>query len=349
MDWDTIASLVALESDVSDAEDIALLGLCTIDTEMEFRGLESFTDDEVRQMCRFHKEDIRQLRDALGIPAELTTEPERYRMNGDDAVMITLRRFVYPNRLSDLSTVFGVRKSKLSSCINTVVNMVHEKWSHLLGYHVSRFEPNKLSQYADAITLAGCPIPRCIGFIDGTVRPVCRPSRNQGAIYNGHKRLHGLKFQSIMTPDGIISYLDGPYTGNRHDSAILVMSGLLDLMRDRMRDEKGPYCIFGDSGYPVCPQLLCPYKGANLTADQTSFNSVMSRHRITVEWGFGQVLNNFAFLDFRKNQKLLLQPVGKYYAVGVLFTNCLTALYGSNVCRAFNTQPPRLREYLSPP
>ena len=43
----------------------------------------------------------------------------------------------------------------------------------------------------------------------------------------------------------------------------------------------------------------------------------MSKHSIQkcVEWGFGKICLTFAYLDFKKNLKVLLQPVGKYYLV----------------------------------
>ena len=67
-----------------------------------------------------------------------------------------------------------------------------------------------------------------MGFVDGTVRPICRPNRNQWEVYNGHKRVHSLKFQSVVAPNAIIANLFGPVKGKRHDAAMLVMSGLLD-------------------------------------------------------------------------------------------------------------------------
>ena len=36
----------------------------------------------------------------------------------------------------------------------------------------------------------------------------------------GHKPTHGLKFQSVMTPNGLIASLSGPYEGKRHDALI---------------------------------------------------------------------------------------------------------------------------------
>ena len=38
------------------------------------------------------------------------------------------------------------------------------------------------------------PLTNCWGFIDGTVRPVSKPGMYQRVLYNGHKRVHALKF-----------------------------------------------------------------------------------------------------------------------------------------------------------
>ena len=64
-------------------------------------------------------------------------------------------------------------------------------------------------------------------FVDGTVRPICRPGKNQRVVYNGCKRVHALKFQSAVAPNGLIANLYGPVEGRRHNSAVLAMSGLL--------------------------------------------------------------------------------------------------------------------------
>ena len=70
--------------------------------------------------------------------------------------------------------------------------------------------PVKLEQYAEAISLKGAALNNCFGFIDGTVRPICRPGKNQRLVYNGHKRVHALKFQSVTLPSGIIAQIFGP-------------------------------------------------------------------------------------------------------------------------------------------
>ncbi len=47
-------------------------------------------------------------------------------------------------------------------------------------------------------------------------------------VYNGHKRVHSLKFQSVVVPNWLIANLYGPVEERRHDAAMLVMSGLMD-------------------------------------------------------------------------------------------------------------------------
>ena len=53
-------------------------------------------------------------------------------------------------------------------------------------------------------------LENCWGFIDGTVRPICRPGENQKVVYNGHKRVHALKYQSVVAANGLVANLYGP-------------------------------------------------------------------------------------------------------------------------------------------
>lgn len=108
------------------------------------------------------------------------------------------------------------------------------------------------------------------------------------------------------------------------------------------------YCIYGDPAYPLRPLLMRPYGGATLTAQQQLFNEGMSTVRQAVEWGFGKVIAEFAFVDFRKNQKILLQNVGQMYRVATLLTNCHTCLYGSQTGMYFGLCAPLLEDYLVP-
>ena len=79
-----------------------------------------------------------------------------------------------------------------------------------------------LQEYVNAISRQGSPLTNCFGFVDGTVRPICRPGEKQRIVYNGHKRVHALKFQSVALPDGLIGNLYGPVEGRCHDAGMLL-------------------------------------------------------------------------------------------------------------------------------
>ena len=66
------------------------------------------------------------------------------------------------------------------------------------------------------------------GFVDGTVRPICRTGENQRLVYNGHiKRVHALKFQAVALHNGLIGRLFGPMGKTSYSykvSFVLVLS-----------------------------------------------------------------------------------------------------------------------------
>ena len=70
------------------------------------------------------------------------------------------------------------------------------------------------SQSTDAVSDKGAALDNCFGFVDGTVRPICRLGENQRMVYNGHKRVHALKFQAVAVPNGLIGQLFGPVGKN---------------------------------------------------------------------------------------------------------------------------------------
>lgn len=153
----------------------------------------------------------------------------------------------------------------------------------------------------------GAPLGNCFGFVDGTVRPISRLDENQRIVYNGHKRvLHALKFQSVAVPNGLIANLFGLVKSRRHDAGMLDESGLLtDLQRHCHTTHGEQLCIYGDSAYPLRPELMCPFRegdyGRPLTPRMLAFNTAMSSVRVSVEWLFGDITNYFRFIDFKKN------------------------------------------------
>ncbi len=198
--------------------------------------------------------------------------------------------------------------------------------------------------FCQAIHAKGAALANVFGFIDGTTVQICRPSQGQEEAFSGHKRYHALKFQHVMLPNGIIGHSFGPFAGRHNDAAMYRDSGL-DAELQTMQLNGQQLALFGDGGYANCPWLHTPFRG-QMTQEQTAFNEMMSSVHISVEWGFAKVKTLFAFTNFYCNQKLFLQPLGKYFTAATLLANCHTCLYGSEILSYFGVTPPTLEEYL---
>ena len=136
----------------------------------------------------------------------------------------------------------------LSLNFNTMLMWIRRRWGHLLkdpfaqGFFSA--ERERVATYSTKITENVGPDLHVWGFIDGTVRPICRPVRDQQQFYNGHERVHALKYQVVVTLEGMIAHLFGPVEGRRHDAGVLAETGLLQQLAAHMDDPHGvPYAL----------------------------------------------------------------------------------------------------------
>ena len=76
------------------------------------------------------------------------------------------------------------------------------------------------------------------------------------------------------------------------------------------------------------------------------YNKAMSEVRVPVEWLFGDIINSFKFLVYKKNLKISLSSVGKCnYHVCALLRNAITCLYGNQTYELYDLEPPTQEEY----
>ena len=130
---------------------------------------------------------------------------KRSAAEGLEGLCLMLKRMSFPCRYSDVIYRFGRPVPVLSMITNQAVDYVYQAHGHRITHGNNQLlNPAALQAYADAIRGAGAPLEHCFGFIDGTVRPISKPKENQSTVYNGHKRVHALKFQSVAMPNGLI-------------------------------------------------------------------------------------------------------------------------------------------------
>ena len=165
---------------------------------------------------RFSIEEICRLATLLRLHAI----PWRRRLNPnpETALCVVLACLAYPSRWSRCSELFGRSPAWLSTIFNDVVGYLVQEFKGLLQWH-PQLTYEQMQVYAKAVeAISDCP--RIWGFVDGTFRGFSRPGASNEAqrrAYSGHKRQHGQNFQAIVTPNGLVSSLIGPFFGPTND------------------------------------------------------------------------------------------------------------------------------------
>jgi DDE superfamily endonuclease len=179
-----------------------------------------------------------------------------------------------------------------------------------------------------------------------TLRPTQRPSRFQRLLCSGHKRHHGLKFQSVVTPDGLFASMFGPICGNRHDSYMLRESNILSALEEMMPIDGVVYSLYGDPAYPQSRLLFGGFRYPHPNSPEAAWNQQLSRVREAVEWNFKETIAQFRFLDHEPEMKVFKMPVGLYFFVATFLCNIHSVLYGNQAASYFDAEMMTFDEYL---
>ena len=182
--------------------------------------LDKLSDEESKAEFRFYKSDIFELADILRLPDQITFY-NGIVVESIPAFCILLKRLACLCRYSDLIPRFARPVPQLSIISNHMIDLIYGVWGNFLsGLNQPWLAPGSLQNFADSVHQAGVALDNCWGFVDGTVRAISRPLENQRVVYNGHKRVHSLKYQAVVTPNGLIANLYGPVEGKRHDAGM---------------------------------------------------------------------------------------------------------------------------------
>ena len=118
-----------------------------------------------------------------------------------ETLCIFPKRFAQPCRYVDMIPRFGRPEPQLRMISNAVMNESYQTWNRLLtDLNQDWLSPNHLEEFAAAVHNRGAALDNCWGFVDGTVRPICRPGQNQKCLYNGHKKSMLKSFNLLQHP-----------------------------------------------------------------------------------------------------------------------------------------------------
>ncbi|KAI8641964.1 hypothetical protein BD408DRAFT_316204, partial [Parasitella parasitica] len=99
-------------------------------------------------------------------------------------------------------------------------------WSLMNRNSQKKTESDFQKQFSKAIFEREAYYSHIVGFIDGIMQHICRPTGNtaQKNMYNDWKHIHCNKLQATSTTDGITTSLCGPYVKRRNYRGMLIES-----------------------------------------------------------------------------------------------------------------------------
>ena len=173
------------------------------------------------------------------------------------------------------------------------------------------------------------------------------PNINQQEAYNGHKRVHALKWQFVATPDGML-FLSCPFDGRRHNAHMVIETELVRWAERHAKGEEGQQrYLYGNQVYGVSPAIISLWKGNLADRNQELMNHMLSKYRTTVEWGIGMVSMQWPRFWDKQYQRTRLTLCGHDWMVATLLWNAKTCLVGNQIGMAMGCSPPLLENYFS--
>lgn len=245
--------------------------------------------------------------------------------------------------------------------MNSMINFVCTTWGYLLVDNLEYWYPffpqfcNSIRQrvernVGDVVTLEedlenGFSI---VGFIDNTISAICRPGGGpappggpgaprydpqlQQAFYTRYKKLHGVKFQAIVLPNGMFLHVHGAMEARHHDIENLRSSMILQNLFDLQNGQAAKYTIHGDGAYNIAHRMIT---GGGVAC------------RVSCEWDFGEFKQLFATIDYQKMLRLRENHVASIIFASMWLFNAHVAMNGNEVSRYFNDNPPELEDWMA--
>lgn len=189
----------------------------------------SYDTNNFKALFRFSKVDIITMHQLLNVDEYIILD-NNYQIESINAFCIMLYRMANPSSLAITSNFFNRSTSILSRIFNYMVTLIYKKVKTKMTYDTFLINQEKIHLYSRCIN---SPTKRCWGFVDGNFHHICRPSGSndiQRAFYNGSKKRHGINFQCVTTPNGMIAALSRPLSGTQGDATVVAESQLYNLL-----------------------------------------------------------------------------------------------------------------------
>lgn len=290
-----------------------------------------------------------------------------YKFGGEEIIVISLLRLSWPMRWSDVAEKLRTKKrwalgrafywfldfmvinwaylllNNMEYWLDSLedsAECIRTKLANLLNHNYRQYHPpanDPISGFTVALFIDNTLIAmsRPGGVLDGGENAPRVPREIQQAWYTGWKKLHGMKWQSVILANGMDFNLWGPVSMRKPDITNLIRSQIQEKLRLLQQNRLLKFKIHGDSAYSDNDIIV------------TANGHGMAACRETIEWSYKDLKTIWKYCDYKHVLKIYGQPVGKIVFVCMLLRNAHVTVRGSQVREYFNMLPPTLEEWLS--
>ena len=259
------------------------------------RRIIDYAPGECRDKLRFAQLDLQRLFRALNFPRNLRGK-HGHIYEGEELFLLLLRKYTHDETFVSLESEFGRSNEQLCegfAAVKLYINYAYghlvnglqpapPSWSHPTG--LLRWESQVAEWHRGVLhAVRVSQLPAVFGhvccFLDGTFRPMSRPGSTgpiwdiQRVFYTRYKKGHGLTWQILSAPNGMIIDIFGPVPA-RHNDLYLVHASNLNARLDAL------LCVMcaPRSRLLLSPPSLLPLSPAPLTSCLPSHSLSLSTH-----------------------------------------------------------------------
>jgi DDE superfamily endonuclease len=333
---------------------------------------ESIQEGMLAASYRFKsREQLRRLAVGFNLPAFFVIPNRGFKFRGEELLLIALECCALGIRYLNLQQKYKIHHSNLCRGVNYFAGWMQDNWGYLLRDHMEFWgeyledsrnviRDKMLTHYNFDVTANDQDVFKVAMFIDCTIVPSSRtgggpmnpgifalryPYIVQEAFYNGWKKCHGIKKQSIGLANGMAFQVSKGYSCRRHDLHILdesnVDARLVELTSENPPSEQ--FTCYGDSAYPQMQRISCKRDGD----EHVALNSAMNGCRESIEWMYGDLSRYWKVIG-KKNAFHLLTDFEKANDLIDLcfqFNNAWNAMNHNQASQWFQCPPPSFEFY----
>ena len=212
-----------------------------------------------------------------------------------DRVAVTLFYLMHAGSVVEGAKSFGMSKSSAVRYIRQVIEVILVcLWPRFVRLPATVEQWRVISDGFEEI----CGFPHCCFAIDGCLFEIERPYNFEG--WYCRKGYPAINAQVVVDHRArILSFDLRP--GSANDKAVFNYSRFGSDIKNSL--PPGKYGV-GDAGYTLSDKLMIPFPiTESMPPDQSQFNYMHSRTRITIERAFGMIKNRFRIFKVPLNQK----------------------------------------------